>query len=463
MKIAIIAALQQALAPEQVLLDEAVAERSHHIWRMDTPLTAIAVVLPRTTEDVSAILRICHEHNQPIVVHGGTTNMVGSTETQSDELVISMEKMNKMEELDEKSRTITVQAGVILENIQIAAKEQGLLFPLNFGAKGSAQIGGAISTNAGGMRVLKYGMTRNLILGLEVVQADGTVINSLKKIIKDNSGFDLKQLFIGSEGTLGIVTRAVLKLAEVPASRNSAYVAFNEYDKVVAFLKHLDAGLAGTLSCFELLWQNAYRGLTSPPAQVKPPLPYGYQYYVLLETLGSEQEADRTRLERLLEEALEQDMILDATLAHTASDLDWFFKIREDVHTLVSLCRNDQHFDISLPIPSIGKVINDILEKLQALPQLEKAFAFGHMADGNIHFIIGKTEESAALIKAINDIVYTPLQALDGSISAEHGIGLHKKKYLHLCRTPAEIQLMQLLKKSLDPKGILNRSKVIDL
>lgn len=463
MKTAIIAALQQALAPEQVLLDEAVAERSHHIWRMDTPLTAIAVVLPRTTEDVSAILRICHEHDQPIVVHGGMTNMVGSTETQSDELVISMEKMNQMEELDEKSRTITVQAGVILENIQIAAKERGLLFPLNFGAKGSAQIGGAISTNAGGMRVLKYGMTRNLILGLEVVQADGTIINSLKKIIKDNSGFDLKQLFIGSEGTLGIVTRAVLKLAEVPASRNSAYVAFNEYDKVVAFLKHLDAGLAGTLSCFELLWQNAYRGLTSPPAQVKPPLPYDYQYYVLLETLGSEQEADRKRLEQLLEEALEQELILDATLAHTASDLDWFFKIREDVHTLVSLCRNDQHFDISLPIPSIGKVINNILEKLHTLPQLEKAFAFGHMADGNIHFIIGKTEESAALIKAINDIVYTPLQALDGSISAEHGIGLHKKKYLHLCRTPAEIQLMQLLKKSLDPKGILNRAKVIDL
>ncbi len=463
MKTAIIAALQQALAPEQVLLDEAVAERSHHIWRMDTPLTAIAVVLPRTTEDVSAILRICHEHDQPIVVHGGMTNMVGSTETQSDELVISMEKMNQMEELDEKSRTITVQAGVILENIQIAAKEQGLLFPLNFGAKGSAQIGGAISTNAGGMRVLKYGMTRNLILGLEVVQADGTIINSLKKIIKDNSGFDLKQLFIGSEGTLGIVTRAVLKLAEVPASRNSAYVAFNEYDKVVAFLKHLDAGLAGTLSCFELLWQNAYRGLTSPPAQVKPPLPYDYQYYVLLETLGSEQEADRKRLEQLLEEALEQELILDATLAHNASDLDWFFKIREDVHTLVSLCRNDQHFDISLPIPSIGKVINNILEKLHTLPLLEKAFAFGHMADGNIHFIIGKTEESAALIKAINDIVYTPLQALDGSISAEHGIGLHKKKYLHLCRTPAEIQLMQLLKKSLDPKGILNRSKVIDL
>jgi len=462
MKSALIAALQKVLTPEQVLLDEAVAERSQHIWQMHKPLQAIAVVLPRNTEEVAAILRICHAYDQAIVVHGGTTNMVGSTETQADELVISMEKMNQIEELDEKSRTITVQAGVILENIQIAAKERELLFPLNFGAKGSAQIGGAISTNAGGMRVLKYGMTRNLIMGLEVVKADGTIINSLKKIIKDNSGFDLKQLFIGSEGTLGIVTRAVLKLAEAPASRNSAYVAFNEYDKVVAFLKHLDAGLAGTLSCFELLWQNAYRGLTSPPAQVKPPLPYDYQYYVLLETLGSEQEADRRRLEQLLEEALNQDLILDATLAHTAADLDWFFKIREDVHTLVSLCRNDQHFDISLPIPSIGKVINDILEKLNALPKVEKAFAFGHMADGNIHFIIGKTEESTALIKAINDIVYSPLKALDGSISAEHGIGLHKKKYLHLCRTEAEIQLMQLLKTALDPKGILNRSKVID-
>lgn len=462
MKSALIDALQKALVPEQVLLDEAVAERSQHIWQMHMPLQAIAVVLPRNTEEVAAILRICHAHDQAVVVHGGTTNMVGSTETRADELVISMEKMNKIEELDEKSRTITVQAGVILENIQIAANALGLLFPLNFGAKGSAQIGGAISTNAGGMRVLKYGMTRNLVLGLEVVKADGTIINSLKKIVKDNSGFDLKQLFIGSEGTLGVVTRAVLKLAEVPPSRNSAYVAFDDYDKVAAFLKYMDAGLAGTLSCFELLWENAYRGLTSPPAQVKPPLPYGQPYYVLLETLGSDQTADRARLENLLEEALNQNLILDAALAHTAADLEWFFKIREDVHTLVSLCPNDQHFDISLPIPAIGRVLNDILAQLNALPQVEKVFSFGHVADGNIHLIIGKTEESQELIQRINDIVYTPLKALGGSISAEHGIGLHKKKYLHLCRTPAEIALMQLLKNSLDPKGILNRSKVID-
>ncbi len=463
MNISVVEALEKVLAPNQILVNEAVSERSHHIWRMDTPLQAVAVVLPKNTEDVAEILKICHLHNQAVVVHGGMTNMVGSTETQGEELVISMEKMNRIEELDESSRTMTVQAGAILQDIQEVAGEKGLLFPLNFGAKGSAQIGGVISTNAGGMRVVKYGMTRHLILGVEAVLADGTVINSLKKIIKDNSGFDLKQLFIGSEGTLGIVTKAVLKLLEAPSSRNSAFVALDTYEQAIAFLKYMDAGLAGHLSCFELIWNNTFQAMTSPPALVKPPLPYDYPYYVLLESLGNQQDADRQRLEELLVGAQENGMIVDAAMAFTESDINWFFKIREDVDVLVNRCRNDQHFDISLPIASIGKTVNEILEELAVLTGVEQVFAFGHVADGNIHLIVGKTEETPELIKAVNQVVYAPLQALGGSVSAEHGIGVHKKPYLELSRTPAEIQLMQLLKKSMDPKGILNRGKVIDV
>lgn len=463
METSVVRALRQVLAPHQLLVDQAVSERSHHIWRMDTPLQAVAVALPRNTTEVAEILRICHDHNQGVVVHGGMTNMVGSTETQSDELVISMEKMNRIEELDEKSRTITVQAGVILERIQEVVQEKGLIFPLNFGAKGSAQIGGVVSTNAGGMRVVKYGMTRNLVLGVEAVLADGTVINSLKKIVKDNAGYDLKQLFIGSEGTLGLVTRVTLKLLEAPTSRNSAFIGLQSYDQVVAFLKYMDAGLAGNLSCFELIWNNTYQAMTSPPAQVRPPLPYDYPYYILLESLGNQQAADQQRLEELLVVAQEKGMISEATMAFTASDLHWFFKIREDVDTVVNRCRNDQHFDISLPIAAIGKTLAQILAQLEALEGVEKAFAFGHVADGNIHLVVGKREETPSLIKAVNQVVYAPLQSLGGSVSAEHGIGVHKKPYLSLSRTPAEIQLMQQLKRAMDPKGILNRGKIIDV
>ncbi len=463
MKISVVEALEKILAPGQILKNEAVSERSHHIWHMDKPLEAIAVVLPQNTQEVAEILSICHSHNQAVVVHGGMTNMVGSTETQREELVISMEKMNRVEEFDEMSRTMTVQAGVILQDIQELAREKGLLFPLNFGAKGSAQIGGVISTNAGGMRVVKYGMTRHLVLGLEVVLADGTIINSLKKLIKDNSGFDLKQLFIGSEGTLGLVTRAVLKLLEAPTSRNTAFIGLESYQQVIAFLKYMDAGLGGKLSCFELIWNNTFQAMTSPPALVKPPLPYDYPYYVLLESLGNQPEADRQLLEQLLLTAQAQGMIEDAVMAFTDSDLNWFFKIREDVDVLVNLCRNDQHFDISLPIISIGDTLNPILEELANLPGVETVFAFGHVADGNMHLIVGKAEETPELIKAVNQVVYAPLQALGGSVSAEHGIGVHKKPYLSLSRTPAEIQLMKLLKQSMDPKGILNRGKVIDV
>ena len=461
MNTSIVTRLQEALGKDMVLTEAAVRERYYHIWRMDEPLQALAVVLPKTTADVAATLKICHQYQQPVVVHGGLTNLVGSTETAADEVVIAMERMNAIEEVDPKSRTLTVQAGVILEHIQQAAAQEGLLFPLNFGAKGTAQIGGIISTNAGGLRVFRFGMTRNLVLGLEAVLADGTVISSLKKIIKDNSAYDLKQLFIGSEGTLGVVTRAVLKLVEAPKSRNSAFAGFNDYNRVIDFLKFMDKGLAGALSGYELIWKDTYRAMTSPPAAATPPLPQGFKYYVLLESLGSHQEKDRQRLQELLEQALRENLLLDAVLAQSDSDLNWFWTIREDVHAFVSQCTYDQHFDISLPIPLIGDFLDDCRAQLLALPGVNQVYIFGHVADGNIHLVIDKQHLDSALTRQIDDLVYFPLQELGGSVSAEHGIGVHKKTYLHLSRTPEEIQLMKSLKQTMDPHGILNRGKVI--
>ena len=455
--------LIEALGKECVLTGEELSDRYTHIWKMSEGLEAKAVLLPKSTLQLSEALKICHLHNQPVNVHGGLTNLVGATETARDEVVISLEKMNQIEEVDALSRSMTIQAGVKLEEVQNAAKEAGLLFPLNFGAKGSAHMGGVISTNAGGLRVFRYGMTRALVLGLEVVLADGTIINSLKKIIKDNSAYDLKQMFIGSEGTLGVISRAVLKLVESPKSRNSAFVAFNDYEKVVAFLKYIDRGLAGTLSGFELIWQDCYVGMTSEPALMKPPLPQDYKYYVLIESLGGNQTEDQEKMQSLLETALEENMILDAAMAMTESDLNWFWTIREDVHAIVSRCKVDQHFDISMPIPNIGPVIDQILKQLESVEHVnqDQKFVFGHVADGNVHLVIGKDSADQKVTNAVNDVIYAPLKDLGGSVSAEHGIGTHKKAYLPMCRSEAEIALMITMKNALDPKSILNPGRVI--
>ncbi len=448
------------LKSDQVLGPDDLSHRYHHIWHMDQPLKALCVLLPETTQQVSEILKICYAKELPIVVHGGLTNLVGSTETTGDEVVISTERLNKIEEIDTASRTITVQAGVILENIHNAAAEKKLLFPLNFGAKGSAQIGGIISTNAGGLRVLKYGMTRQLILGLEAVTSDGTIISSMKKIIKDNSAYDIKQLFIGSEGTLGVITKAILKLEEAPQSRNAAYIAFNQYDHVVKFLKYMDSSLAGKMSGFELIWKNSYQQMTSVSDAVKPPLPYDYNYYVLIEALGSDQIKDQEEFQHILENALENELILDAVMAQSPSDIEWFFRIREDVNNLVDFMKYDQHFDISLPIPLIGTYIKERYKTLALINGVEQVYAFGHVADGNIHFMIGKENLKDDLKKEIDHCIYDGLKDIGGSVSAEHGIGTHKKDYLKLCRTTEEISLMKSLKTLMDPKNLLNPGKI---
>ena len=436
--------------------------RFTHIWKTDIPLAALAVVFPRSTEEVSAIMKLCHENNQEVVVHGGVTNLVGGTQTQEKQLVISLEKMNSIEEIDEKSRTITVQAGVILENAIDAANDNNLFLPLSFGAKGSAQVGGVVSTNAGGLRVFRYGMTRQMVLGLEAVLADGTIISSLKKIIKDNSGYDLKQLFIGAEGTLGIITKVVFRLQEKPQSRSSAIVGLDNYENVIALLKFMEKGLAGTLSGFELMWQRTYIAMTSA-RDFSAPIPNNFPYYVFIESLGGDTTSDFNRLEDLIAEAFEKELIGDGVLAQSDRELQGIWKIREDVSVLADLAQFDQHFDISLPIPVIGKEIDAAVEQLEQLDFVEKIFPFGHVADGNIHFIIGKKENSPEIIDAINAIIYGCLERNKGSVSAEHGIGLDKKKYLSTSRTENEINLMRTLKRALDPKNILNPGRIISV
>ena len=453
--------LRDVLDIDSIISGSKLQQRYHHIWKMDEPLQAIALLLPKNTKEVSRIMNLCYENNQEVIIHGGLTNLVGGTETKKNQLVISLEKMNTIEEIDEKSRTITSQSGAIIENLINSVAEKNLLLPLNFGAKGSAQIGGAISTNAGGLRVFKYGMIRQMVLGLEVVLPDGTIISSLKKIIKDNSGYDLKQFFVGSEGTLGIVTKVILRLYEAPSSRSSAIVGINNYENVINLLKFLEKGLAGALSGFELMWKETYITMTKKTSSLFPPISQDFKYYVFIETLGSQKEEDYLRLERLIEESIENKIIMDASIAQSERELNNLWQIREDVSVLDFNANYSQHFDISLPIPKIGKLISEISNNLKKLSFVENIYIFGHVADGNIHFIIGKNNNKIKCVNQINEIVYAPLKENNGSLSAEHGIGLHKKKYLNTTRSESEIILMKKIKKLFDPKSILNPRRII--
>ena len=252
-----------------------------------------------------------------------------------------------------------------------------------------------------------------------------------------------------------------MKLVERPNSRISCLAVLDSYDQVVTFLKFMDQGLAGTLSSFELMWPQTYKVLTSPPASTSPPLPYHYSYYVLVDSMGSEIEFDTKRFHDLLEQALGQKIIQDAAPATSKSEINRFWAIREEVEPMVDSCNNTQQFDISLPIPLIGSTVESITQELHQIPEVEKVFTFGHVADGNIHFVVGKNSQSDTLIDRINHCVYSPLKAIDGSISAEHGIGVHKKSFLGTSRTEQEIQLMKTIKKMLDPKNILNPGKVL--
>ena len=453
--------LKKIVGEDGVLSDGKEKSRFDHIWKTEIPTNALAVVFPKDTGQLSSIMKVCFQKNQKILVQGGLTNLVGSTKTFEDEIIISLDRMNKIEEIDEKSRTITLQSGVIVEDAINAVNEKDLLLPLNFGAKGSAQIGGVVSTNAGGLRVLKYGMTRGLILGLEAVLSNGEVISSMKKVIKDNSGYDLKQLFIGSEGTLGIVTRVVFKLEEKPESRCSALVAINNYDNVVNLLKFIEKGLSGKLTGFELMWHETYKTMLDSSEIYSPLLPSTYPFYVFIESLGSNLTSDFDKLSELISEAAEQNLIEDALLAQNEREQKIIWNMREDVSVLAKKSRFDQHFDISLPIPVIEKEVQIATKKLKNLSFVEHVFTFGHVADGNIHFIIGKSDDSIENKEKINEIIYSNLKENGGSVSAEHGIGLDKKKYLYTSRSAEEIKLMKTLKVILDPKNILNPGRVI--
>jgi FAD/FMN-containing dehydrogenase len=452
--------LIETFGKQTILTHEEAAVRPASVWRAGANLDCKALARPTTTQEVSEIMKVCFANGQTVVPHGGLTNVVGGVKTTEDDIALSLERMNIIEEIDIRNKTVTVQAGVILQDLQKAVAELGLLFPLDLGAKGSCMIGGNISSNAGGLQALRYGVMRQLVLGLEVVLADGTIISSMNKMMKNNAGYDLKHLFIGSEGTLGIITRAILKLEDAPKSRNTALVALENFDKAIDFLHTAKQNLANSLTTFEIIWQDYYQLMTFPPSIFAPPLAQNHAYYVLIEALGQAPEADAPNFQDMLEKSFESGLIADATFAHSQQEIDWFWGIREQVEFIFSVHNPVFLFDVSLPITEMESYIETIKNNLKAIWNDVSFYAFGHMADGNLHLFVSCGEDDLTTRHRVEEVVFVPLQAIEGSITAEHGIGLEKKAWLHLSRSAEEIALMRTLKNTLDPKRILNPNKV---
>lgn len=452
--------LRDLLGDNAVLDAAQTASRTAGIWRSDA-LQAAALARPASTGEVSRLLRYCHDQGISVVPQGGLTGLVHGADAAPDQVILSLERMRSIEAINPGQRTATVQAGVVLAALQDAVDAHDLMFPLDLGARGSATLGGATATNAGGNRVIRYGMMRDMVLGLEAVLADGTVVSSLNHLLKNNAGYDLKQLFIGSEGTLGVVTRLVLRLREKPVTHNMAFVGCDHFSQVTRFLRHMDRALGGTLSAFEVMWRDFYRLVSTAPARGLPPIGQDHAYYVLVESQGGDPELDTERFNRALEGAWEDHLLVDAAVAQSEADCHRFWSLRDDVGQVFN-GGTPIVFDISLPLEEMERYTSDLSVTLDTALGKHRLWVFGHLGDGNLHLCVQVPEPDYPRLRPlVEQAVYQPLAAFKGSVSAEHGIGLEKKPYLGISRSPTELALMRSLKTTLDPRGVLNPGKVL--
>ncbi|MBB1610252.1 MULTISPECIES: FAD-binding oxidoreductase [unclassified Pseudomonas] len=447
--------LRQALGDKAVLTGAAINPRHHSDWTRHAPACPAALLLPRDTGQVAAALRICNERGQGVVPQGGMTGLAGGAVPRPQDIALSLERLEGIEELDSAASTLTVRAGTRLETIQQAATEAGLLFPLDLGARGSCQIGGNIACNAGGNAVIRYGMTRDLVLGLEVVLADGRVLNLLNKMIKNNTGYDLKQCFIGSEGTLGVITRAVLKLAPPPGEQTTSLCALPDYASAVALLRRVQREL-GTPQAYELMWQDFYRLGVSWLENAEAPLADHHPLYALFDTSAAGQ-----ALERTLQGAFEAGEVVDAVIARSHAQARQLWKVREATGEFPNRLQ-PLNFDVSLPIGRIGEFVERCRERLQARWPGNRSLYFGHIGDSNLHLTLDcRALPQPAPVLEVEELVYAAVGEMAGSVSAEHGIGLLKREFLHHSVSPEALQVMRQLKQALDPRGILNPGKLL--
>lgn len=406
-------------------------------------------------------MKICAAHAVPVVPQGGLTGLAGGATPIQDSVVISLERLTGIEEIDPTSATMTVRSGTPLEAVQRAADEAGFFFPLDLGSRGTCTVGGNLSTNAGGNRVIRYGMMRDMVLGIEVVLPDGTLLTSLNTMIKNNAGYDLKQLFIGSEGTLGIVTRAVLRLYPKPACTSAAMCGLDSFAEVLSLLAGARRMLGPNLSAFEVMWPDYWEVATGRVRGVRSPLAGAHQFYVLVEAQGSDPASDPQKFENWLGDCVEQGIVADAALAQSLADTKAFWATRDAASEFVQVLGPNISYDIGLSVSGMDEYACECRAELARRVPGALAVFYGHIADGNMHIVACVPGASEQPVGEVNAVVYGLVRKHGGTISAEHGIGVTKKPYLPYTRTPAELALMNTIKKALDPNGLLNPGKVL--
>ena len=436
-----------------------ISEKYSADWSGADPCKPAALLKPKSTDELSQIMALCHEYNQPVVVQGGLTGLAGGATPQAAEFAISLERMAGIEAIAPRAMTLTAHAGTPLQVLQDAAAEHNLFMPLDLGARGSCHIGGNVATNAGGTEVIRYGMTRAMVLGLEAVLADGTVINAMNKMVKNNSGYDLKHLFIGSEGTLGIVTRVVIQLQPQALSSHTALCALQDYDSVTQLLAKLKHELGAGLTGFELMWDNYFNKVLEVESDLQNPFTEPHPFYVLVEYKDNDALSGGERFESVLFAQLEAGLLTDALIAQSHQDAEKFWQIRDGIGELFKVLGPVSNQDVSLPIADIGVFATDLEQRLKQNYSNIGVLLFGHIGDNNLHVCAytGREEDKGA----INKDIMLMIGEYSGAITAEHGVGVIKRDFLDQSRTASEIALMKTIKLAMDPKGILNPNRVI--
>ncbi|XP_076177409.1 D-2-hydroxyglutaric acid dehydrogenase isoform X2 [Ptiloglossa arizonensis] len=420
------------------------------------------VLKPKTTEEVSSILKYCNENQLAVCPQSGNTGLVGGSVPVFDEIVISMTLMNKIIATDQMAGVLTCDAGCVLEDLDNHLGTVGLMMPIDLGAKGSCLIGGCVSTNAGGLRLLRYGNLHGNILGLEAVKANGDVVDCLNTLKKNNTGYHLKHLFIGSEGTLGIVTKVAIQCPTLPKAINVAFLGLDSFEKVLKTFQLAKRELGEILSSYEMM-DKLSLDVSISQFNLKSPLTSktdGHDFYILLETSGSNSSHDEEKLATFVEKALAEDMIEDGTLTSDPAKVKNIWSLRERISEAVLFEGYVFKYDISIPLPYFYKVIEAVRDRLHN-QRITRISGYGHMGDGNIHVQISIPSYDRDIAMLLEPFIFEYVSKLRGSVSAEHGIGFMKTKYLSMSRTPSEIELMHNLKNMMDPKGILNPYKVL--
>ncbi|MBT5542205.1 MAG: FAD-binding oxidoreductase [Gammaproteobacteria bacterium] len=438
-------------------------------WRGHIKGETPIVMLPITTDEVSCIIKVCSINNIAIVPQGGNTSLCGANIPHSDnkqlEIVINTSKMDKIIETDIHNQSMIVESGCILSNIQDCAIENNLFFPLSLSAEGSCQIGGNISTNAGGVNVLSYGMTREHIMGIEVVLPDGTVLNDLKGLRKDNTGYDLKQLFIGAEGTLGLITKASIKLSTLPKTYCSIMVAVKSVDDAIKVLKNSKNTFTDRLTAFEIMSSSCIKAVEKYLPEHRIPLDSSYPWHIIIEVSIHEEQPNEDIITSYLEQELESNNLIDGVIATNEKERNDFWKIRHSISEAEKHHGRGIAHDISVPIKYIPLFIEKTIDELKKLIGPSNVFAFGHLGDGNLHLTKSKPEsmdEGTFLEKShtVNRLVHGLAESYGGSFSAEHGIGSKLKDELAFFSDDTKLKLMKTIKKAIDPKNIMNPNKL---